>query len=146
MTDAEKAAMIKRVARAIWHATPGAEDWDTLDEDDEHWALCLVEAEVAVDEMGFFSPAQDGWQDIETAPRDGTAILVMRNIWPGASGGVAEECSGHNTYVAAWWTNEVTTGGQWICYMDAVQDPRCPVDPTHWRPLPAPPSTEREGE
>jgi hypothetical protein len=58
MTDAEKTALIVRAARAIWHATPGAENWDTLDEDDEHRAIALTEAEAAVDEMGFFSPAK----------------------------------------------------------------------------------------
>ena len=57
MTDAEKAALIEKAARAMWHATPGAEDWDTLDEDDEHRAICLAEAEAALDAVGFFGPA-----------------------------------------------------------------------------------------
>ena len=80
------------------------------------------------------------WQPIETAPRDATAILVMRDIWPGTRSGRAEECNGHNTYVAAWWSD----GGQgaWICYMDAVLDPECPVEPTHWMPLPDPPGAQ----
>jgi hypothetical protein len=65
MTDAEKAALIVRVARAIWHATPGAQVWEMLDEDDENRALCLVEAEAAVDEMGLFSPAQVRVADLE---------------------------------------------------------------------------------
>ena len=81
------------------------------------------------------------WQPIETAPRDATAILVMRDIWPGTRSGRAEECNGHNTYVAAWWSD----GGQgaWICYMDAVLDPECPVEPTHWMPLPDPPGAQQ---
>lgn len=69
------------------------------------------------------------WQLIETAPRDGTAVLVMRSIWPGAEPERAEKCAGYNTYVAAWC-------GSWICYMDWVQDPKCPIEPTHWMPLP----------
>ena len=82
------------------------------------------------------------WQPIETAPRDATAILVMRDIWPGTRSGRAEECNGHNTYVAAWWSD----GGQgaWICYMDAVLDPECPVEPTHWMPLPDPPGAQAQ--
>lgn len=80
------------------------------------------------------------WQPIETAPRDGTAVLVMRDIWPGTNSGKAEECNGHNTYVAEWWAGERDGAGAWICYMDAIQDPECPVEPTHWMPLPAPPS------
>ena len=51
------------------------------------------------------------WQPIDTAPRDGTAVLVMRDIWPGAKNGRAEDCNGHNTSVAAWWEGE--NGGGW---------------------------------
>lgn len=81
------------------------------------------------------------WKPIETAPRDATAVLVMRNNWPGAPNGVATECNGHNTYVAEWWSGEGEDGrGRWVCYMDMVQDPICPIEPTHWMPLPKPPS------
>lgn len=83
------------------------------------------------------------WQPIKTAPRDGTAVLVMRDIWPGTATGRAEDCNGHNTYVAAWWGDEDDNSvGQWTCYMDSVYDPRCPVEPTHWMPLPNPPAQE----
>ena len=80
------------------------------------------------------------WRPIETAPKDATAILVMRDIWPGTKSGRAEECNGHNTYVAQWWGGEKNGAGAWICYMDAVCDPECPIEPTHWMPLPAPPA------
>lgn len=80
----------------------------------------------------------NGWQTIDTAPRDGTAVLVMRDLWPGTETGHATECNGHNTYVAMWWSDEGT--GAWICYMDRVSEPRCPVEPTHWMPLPTPPT------
>lgn len=80
------------------------------------------------------------WRPIETAPKDATAILVMRDIWPGTKSGRAEECNGHNTYVAQWWEGEKNGAGAWICYMGAVCDPECPIEPTHWMPLPAPPS------
>ena len=80
------------------------------------------------------------WRTIDTAPMDGTAVLVMRDIWPGTASGRAEECNGHNTYVAAWWASEGGDGkGRWVCYMDAVFDPTCPIVPTHWMPLPLPP-------
>jgi hypothetical protein len=62
MTDTTRlreAILIEKVARAIWHATPGAEDWDTLDEDDENRAIALTEAEAALSAVGFFSPAQE---------------------------------------------------------------------------------------
>lgn len=79
------------------------------------------------------------WKAIDSAPKDGTAILVMRNNWPGCKNGVAEKCNGHNTYVAEYWPGE-GDGGSWICYMDSIQDPECPIEPTHWMPLPEPPN------
>lgn len=78
-----------------------------------------------------------GWQPIESAPKDGAAILVMRDIWPGTKTGHAKVCNGHNTYVSMWWGDD---DGEWTCYMDAVHDPRCPIEPTHWMPLPATPT------
>lgn len=87
------------------------------------------------------------WRSIKSAPRNGTALLVMRNIWPGTETGRAEECNGHNTYVAAWWKDEPNdegTLGAWVCYMGQVLEPRCPIEPTHWMHLPAPPKEEGE--
>lgn len=75
------------------------------------------------------------WMPIETAPLDGTAVLVMRDIWPGTDSGRAEECNGQNTYVAQWWDGD----GWVVCYMDQVCDPACQITPTHWMPLPPPP-------
>jgi hypothetical protein len=78
------------------------------------------------------------WRPIETAPKDGTAVLVMRDIWPGSPTGRATECNGHNTYVSEWWAYE-GGGGAWMCYMDQIHEPRCPVEPSHWMTLPEPP-------
>ena len=94
--------------------------------------------------MNFTGGADMTWEPIETAPMDGTAILVMRDIWPGTDSGRADECNGHNTYVAAWWGKEGSDSlGRWICYMDSICDPECPVEPTHWMPLPPPPILQR---
>lgn len=84
------------------------------------------------------------WLPIETAPKDGTAVLVMRDIWPGSETGRAEKCTGHNTYVAAWWADEGNSG-EWVCYMDRIEEPICPIEPTHWMPLPPPPIEEAHG-
>ena len=83
------------------------------------------------------------WLPIETAP-NGTAVLVMRDIWPGSETGRAEKCVGHNTYVAAWWADE-SNSGQWFCYMDRIEEPICPIAPTHWMPLPPPPIEAAHG-
>jgi hypothetical protein len=79
------------------------------------------------------------WQSIETAPKDGTCILVHNNIARGLPSGKADKCWAGNTDVAAWWTNENGGNGEWICYMDAVLDPKLHFDPTHWMPLPEAP-------
>ena len=79
------------------------------------------------------------WKTIDSAPRDGRAILVMSGDWPGTKTGRALSCNGHNTYVAEWWSDE-GEDGEWICYMDTIQDPRCPIAPTHWMPLPKAPN------
>ena len=65
------------------------------------------------------------WQPIETAPRDGSEVLVCR---------AATKHFGSYCVVAAWWGN--TKG--WC-----VDDPMYPLhfEPTHWMPLPAPPKT-----
>lgn len=69
------------------------------------------------------------WQPIETAPRDGTAILVtdgqtQRVAWtqhPAEHGNVAA------------WTYYITRSGAYVVIMN----------PTHWMPLPSPPEVER---
>ena len=86
------------------------------------------------------------WRSISTAPRDGRAVMVMRDVWPGTPSGRAEECNEHNTYVAAWWMNESKDGGRWVCYMDWPSEPTCPIEPTHWLPLPPPPSFTSMGD
>jgi len=85
------------------------------------------------------------WQPIETAPKDGTSILLHNNIALGIKGKKAKECDDTNTVVGAWWANEgEEEEGEWICYMSMVRDPNCPFDPTHWMPLPNPPKQEKE--
>jgi len=69
-----------------------------------------------------------GWKPIESAPKDGTRVLVTR--WPR---------TGHTDPTKIAW-----------CYADspAFKEWRIRLnkglryDPTHWRPLPAPPSEE----
>jgi hypothetical protein len=85
------------------------------------------------------------WQPIATAPKDGTAVLVIQDTWTGLDSGRAEKCMSHNTYVAEWWPGERNGAGAWICYMDAKQDPECPVKPTHWMPLPDAPAAQEGG-
>src|SRR4051794_12290144 len=70
------------------------------------------------------------WQPIETAPRDGTSILVCRDNGCGWD------------YAVVWWWDE---GGDYpwvignIPNDDAIADGR----PEYWMPLPAPPAGGR---
>jgi len=73
-----------------------------------------------------------GWQSIETAPKDGTRVL----LWLGAPWSYAE--------VACWyepwdgWSNDPLEENR--------TDEICGIGkrvPTHWQPLPTPPGTTR---
>jgi hypothetical protein len=69
------------------------------------------------------------WLPIESAPRDGTCIIVGIAGLPRSVG------------EAYWWQNEQGRGG-WQCW-DGENHRRTVymADPTHWMPLPAPPGT-----
>jgi hypothetical protein len=74
-----------------------------------------------------------GWQPIESAPKDGTEILV---------------CMTHNTPDGGWetiqWVDWQCAPYIWPRFMDRVD---IPFAPTHWMSLPAPPDpTPDDGE
>lgn len=75
------------------------------------------------------------WQPIETAPKDGTVVLLF-GLWAGEVGGIAQEpqidigrwSGGRSDYGSdGWWG--LITGDAYGCWMR----------PTHWMPLPQPP-------
>ena len=59
------------------------------------------------------------WQPIETAPKDGTKILIT---------------VGDNLVGVGYWDND--TSGLWALWLSSIERMR----PTHWMPLPAPPT------
>ena len=74
------------------------------------------------------------WMPIETAPKDGTEILLCR----------AYDADGRpivgNTFRlfvqrASWWEGEE----QWVVYCDLPQEPVLFFKPTHWMRVPPPP-------
>lgn len=79
---------------------------------------------------------EGGWQDISTAPRDGTLILVSFG-----SKGVRAVSWGHP------WEDEVTPENGLWCVDDDKHGPYAlrgynddgPTAPSHWMPLPAAP-------
>lgn len=71
-------------------------------------------------------PDANGWMPIESAPKDGTRVL----IWQGEA------------YVA-WFEREyawVSHGGAWIS--ERYRSDTYEYAPTHWQPLPKPPVSE----
>ena len=69
--------------------------------------------------------AEAEWQPIETAPKDGTRILVASKM-----GGV---------YLVSWWKGKRTA--RW----DNGARPLYST-PTHWHPLPAPPENSQDSD
>lgn len=94
-------------------------------------ALLVIEAALTPP-----AAVEDGWQPIETAPRDGTRVRIL------SADGAEED----NVY----WSEER------YCILGAPQGSRgpgwvsteagnLPIDPpTHWQPLPRPPATQHE--
>ena len=81
-----------------------------------------------------FGVTQAGWQPIETAPKDGTKVLVCQAT--DADGEpIRGESWGVFVQVAAWWGGD----DEWIVYCSLIKDPSVHVEPTHWMPLPEPP-------
>ena len=77
------------------------------------------------------------WQPIETAPKDGTAVLLY-GLWAGE---IAGPTSHPTTDIGAWSKHKgdfdgfewcLSTGDAYACWMK----------PTHWMPLPPAPADE----
>lgn len=83
----------------------------------------------------------DKWRDIETAPRDGTRVLlamgdgdVRDGWWDGEVELVAHPTIDQMIWRGAWVDGEVH-GSIWGLV-------KVEYDPTHWQPLPSPPENE----
>jgi hypothetical protein len=78
------------------------------------------------------------WQPIATAPKDGRAILIFDPERP-----ESEEWRGHkfddHRFSVGYWRTWAPHGG-WGNRNNAT------VEPTHWMPLPEPPSISDQGD
>jgi len=72
---------------------------------------------------------EEPWMPIETAPRDGTPVL----LWVGV--GMSEPWA-----QTGRWHNALLTNG-WAGWVDTYQDEDL-AEPTHWTPLPPAPDTK----
>jgi hypothetical protein len=91
-----------------------------IDDDERFWCPDCVDREqiaMLLDELTGLkageTPLQDGWQPIETAPKDGTRVLV---VWPNSAVG------------ESFWNQR---DNYWGMSLGIV--------PRFWQPLPAPP-------
>ena len=74
------------------------------------------------------------WQPIETAPKDGTDIIgyiPSDNMWGGVMG-----LKWHEPQTKKWDGREIIIDGYW-CKSVSTQSV---CNPTHWMPLPTPPT------
>jgi hypothetical protein len=76
------------------------------------------------------------WQPIETAPKDGTPILV----WNGSSFGFYTRAG--DMGVAIWREQALPGKDRWRWCAQDCCDGVTTYDPTHWMPLPGPPETK----
>lgn len=124
------------IARGIWSQIwTFPESWEGGSEGDQRVAIAIAEAAVtSLTQSGL--AIVPGWQPIETAPKDGTEIVVYH---PEAgvcaafcpSAGFSWHCmDGANTTIGAKSKVSIPT-------MTSFVRP-----PTHWMPLPAPPLTK----
>ena len=73
-----------------------------------------------------------GWQPIDTAPKDGTAVLVSPGTWSGRSASIAKwESDKYAKKPRPYWGRDDDLGRVTI----SREHP-----PTHWMHLPPPPS------
>ena len=123
---------------AIWHSALNAYEHDGEGELDDEAAIAdLMQA------LRALPTVSDGWQPIETAPRDGSEFLSAGGINGTAGKSYATRWLSPGPYTTENGKNtegerryQYPDGFYWAGYDGFVG----PIDPTIWRPLPAPPS------
>jgi hypothetical protein len=92
--------------------------------------------------------AQLEWQTIDTAPRDGTPILVVLPDGPTPQSGVGWVTAlfGRHVMIAAWTSRMPGEAPGWLTFAAATailsgkRGAEDDIEPTHWSPLPPPAS------
>jgi hypothetical protein len=83
-------------------------------------------------DSGSFTPRrEDGWQPIDTAPKDGTRVDLWAKMWQVYN----DEFTGKR-FADCYWTNGDSMSGRHAHWRELDPSWR----PTHWMPLPEPPS------
>jgi len=93
--------------------------------DDEEAARCVADIDAGVAEITRLRAAAPAWQPIETAPKDGTHLIVSNEsvVWCNVK-----------------WVKRPRAGERWEHFaLGALR-----FNPTHWMPLPPAPDTAKE--
>jgi Lar family restriction alleviation protein len=109
---------------------------DNISDEDFIKAKRLVDAEASAAAIAAWNQ-RNTWQPIETAPRDGTWVLLA-----GGECEFNEESDNKGRTVTARWTNEFSHHDTSGCWQFAYYDSGCYGEyenPIHWQPLPSPP-------
>lgn len=114
----------------LWGALTGAFNWEDSPQGHSYWSAITWDGECAqvTDESSQFSPSP--WQPIDTAPADGTYVLVC--------------CSGkwesfpHRLPKSAYFGTFRKGYIGNMCWRDIQGSP---IEPTHWMPLPESPQS-----
>lgn len=136
-----------REAFETWYATPGcpsierSDDGYKLMQAHQAWIAWQAPKTTRADLTALQpQPAHNPWQPIESAPRDGTQVLVWSDelyIKPYiAWWGVDQNAPEDGNEQEEWLTGDGDSWSTGYYYT--------PCNPTHWMPLPAPPQTEKE--
>ncbi len=90
----------------------------------------------------YLAEAGDGWRPIETAPKDGDTHIL---VWPGLMGrplmAIWEPASRTPPMMRIVSDENHDHPGYW---RTAMTQKSTPYEPTHWRPLPAPPAAQEK--
>jgi hypothetical protein len=130
--EEQRKALVEALER-IRAATPASTNSATIAQF-QSWVRAVADA--ALSETADQALPKDGWQPIESAPRDGTLVLLWAPDYREDAPSLGSWCE----RVGAWDADSGTMedGPAWS--NDACSGP------THWMPLPAPPTTKGEGE
>ena len=129
MTDILHITDRERTQAAVIRALESARD----EMDKRIEALTVELAEQRLRFVAAFGQEQErGWQPIETAPRDGTEFLMTNGVNVSSGQWFAGD-NGTCDYDGAPNCDEKEAG--WMDWSGGMQP-----DPTHWQPLPPPPT------
>lgn len=84
-------------------------------------------------EGDFGADAMSKWQDIKTAPRDGTSILL---VGQSENADIPQTGFWFNSAVGGWWALDDGEN----CFVYGPQGPIKIYGPKKWQPLPEPPA------